>query len=327
MKTSHLIAAIALGFCNLSWSEDAGFPSENWFSVRNRGDAFVNAAGGATVTLVHVAPRREIGRQEIPGLADVSQSEAEEKFGKGWNLTFHRVKTDTADAEHVELDRVTFAARFKGDTMRIYPPSGDPIPGGIRKEGNGFHLIVGSEHSDTFRGLLSPAGSIYLVPVLPGQIEYTKRSVGLFFRDTLSFKNATGARSILQELIDAVYANESPSFASLPAAGEQRASIKSAEYIGSCEAAFGVVHVARFLFTRPDVKQGGPARGHTVIAFFDRGPLLHVRWDLDDPLFAIQLDGTKLQHNGEQLLDFAALPETYHVIVDGKPMKVPRWGP
>jgi hypothetical protein len=322
MKTSHLIAAIVIGLCNLSRSEDAGFPSENWFSVRTRGDAYVNAMGGATATLVHVAPRRE-----IPLLADTSPSEADEKFGKAWNLTFHRVKTSTADAEHVEFDRVTFAARFNGETMRIYPHSGDVIAAGIRKEGSGFHLIIGSEYSDTFQGLLSPVGSIYLVPAPPEQIEYAKRSVGWFFRETLSLKNATGARSILQELIDVVYSNESSSFADIPAAGEPRASIKSAEHTRSCEAPFGVVHVARFFFIRPGANKGNPPRGRTVIGFFDQGPSLRVRWDLDDPLFEIQLDGTKLQHNGKQLLDFSALPDTYHITVDGKPMTVPRWGP
>src|SRR4029453_14858073 len=120
-------------------------------------------------------------------------------------------------------------------------------------------------HRDTFGDLLSPAGSIYLVPALPEQIEYAKRSVGFFFPETLSFTDAIGAPSILQELIDVVYSNESASFADTPAAGEQRASIKSAEYIGSCEAPFGVVHIARFLFIRPGAEKGNPARGRTVI--------------------------------------------------------------
>ena len=50
--------------------------------------------------------------------------------------------------------------------------------------------------------------------------------------------------------------------------------LRSAEYIGPCEALFGTVHVARLFFTRsgprdPTISRF-PASGHTFIVFLDR---------------------------------------------------------
>lgn len=102
--------------------------------------------------------------------------------------------------------------------------------------------------------------------------------------------------------------------------------LRRAEYVGSCEAPFGRVHVAQFFYTR-SARQGStaPARGHGYVLFFDASLRLRGRWDLDQPLSGLAVDGTRLRLGQRTVVDFARPPDRDSVIVDGKPQAVPRW--
>lgn len=334
MKNWTVVVALTFVLSTGMQCRGDDFPKPGWFVVKQPGKEFVSVIGGATSTLVHIAPRpKEILSSEgpfegVPGLDEPKKSAKSQDArpeSQSWNLTFHRIAVQSGEVANVNLDRITLAARFEEDLVHLFPDIGEPIKGGVRKESNDILLILGEEHREQLGGLLSPGGSIHLVPAQPEHVEFIKHRVASFFRETLSVKNVTGARSILQELIGATYSEETGSFADIAPIEKPRAFIKSAEYIGSCESPFGPIHIARLFFVRPASTDTGSHRGRVVLGFFDSSPSLKARWELDSRDGEFELVGTKLRFNGKDLLDFSALPDAANVIVDGKPMAVPRW--
>ncbi len=104
--------------------------------------------------------------------------------------------------------------------------------------------------------------------------------------------------------------------------------LRRAEYIGSCQAPFGRIHAAQFFYIRP-ARQGSslPARGHAFVIFFDASFRVRASWSLDKPLSGFTFDGTKFSLGEKTLFDFASLPKTGTVAIDGKPQIVPAWTP
>ena len=102
--------------------------------------------------------------------------------------------------------------------------------------------------------------------------------------------------------------------------------LRSAEYIGPCDAPFGRVHVARLFYIRS--APGGsktPARGHTFIVFLDRDFNIRSHWTVDDTLGQLSVSGSKLLLDAKELVDFAHPPASGHVTADGAIQPVPRW--
>ena len=102
--------------------------------------------------------------------------------------------------------------------------------------------------------------------------------------------------------------------------------LRSAEYIGPCEAPFGTVHVARLFFIRSAPRGSKlPARGHTFIAFFDREFAIRSYWTVDYTLGHLSVSGTKLLLDDKQLFDYTHLPASGEVLVDGAVQQPPQW--
>jgi hypothetical protein len=102
--------------------------------------------------------------------------------------------------------------------------------------------------------------------------------------------------------------------------------LRSAEYIGSCEAPFGRVHAARLFYIHSAPQSTKlPARGHTYIVFLDAS--LHVRgnWEVDAGSGHFSFKGTKFCLDNTVLFDYAHLPERAGVVMDGQPVSIPRW--
>lgn len=102
--------------------------------------------------------------------------------------------------------------------------------------------------------------------------------------------------------------------------------LSSAEYIGPCHAPFGTVHVARLFFIRSAPRGTKlPARGHTFIVFLDRKFVIRSYWTVDYTLGRLSVSGTKLMLDDELLFDYASLPASGHVSVDGAVQQPPQW--
>ena len=105
--------------------------------------------------------------------------------------------------------------------------------------------------------------------------------------------------------------------------------LRSAEFIGSCEAPFGTVHVARLFFTRSGPRQATisrfPARGHTFIVFLDREFAVRGYWTVEHTLGHLNVSGTTLLLDDKQLFDYAHLPVSGDILVDGAVQKPPQW--
>jgi hypothetical protein len=80
--------------------------------------------------------------------------------------------------------------------------------------------------------------------------------------------------------------------------------LRSAEYIGPCEASFGTVHIARLFFTRSGLRNrdisGFPASGHAFIVFVDREFTVRGFWTVDHTLGRLSVSGTKLLLEGNR---------------------------
>lgn len=110
--------------------------------------------------------------------------------------------------------------------------------------------------------------------------------------------------------------------------------LKDAHYVGSCQAPFGTVHVATFLFIRTGWKDGGetpPAHGHTFVAFFDGTPRLRRFWRVDLPIegfWSMRFEGPRLLMDDRLVFDFAqTIPadRPHEVIFDGHLQPMPIW--
>jgi hypothetical protein len=102
--------------------------------------------------------------------------------------------------------------------------------------------------------------------------------------------------------------------------------LRRAEYIGSCEAPFGTVHIARLLYVRSAPKGSkSPARGHTFIVFLDRRFAIRSHWTVDFDLGQLSVSGSKLLLDDKALFDFAHPPASGQVAVDGAIQSVPQW--
>jgi hypothetical protein len=116
--------------------------------------------------------------------------------------------------------------------------------------------------------------------------------------------------------------------------GKQMRYVRSAEYIGYCDAPFGRVHIAKVFYIRSGYKGSPtpPARGDRVLVFADHRLRVHLVWHLDEdsPLAVqgsrlLELQGSGLLEDGKTVLDFARPPESGEVLLDGKVQNVPSW--
>ncbi len=102
--------------------------------------------------------------------------------------------------------------------------------------------------------------------------------------------------------------------------------LRRAEYIGPCEAPFGTVHIARLFYTRSAPKGSkSPARGHTFIVFLDRDFAIRSHWTVDHTLGQLSVNGSQLLLDEKELFDFAHLPASRNVAVDGSIQATPLW--
>ena len=102
--------------------------------------------------------------------------------------------------------------------------------------------------------------------------------------------------------------------------------LRSAEYIGPCDAPFGTVHVARLFFIRSAPRGSKlPARGHTFVAFLDREFAIRGYWTVEHTLGRLSVSGTKLLLNDKQLFDYTNLPASRDILVDGAVQQPPQW--
>jgi hypothetical protein len=102
--------------------------------------------------------------------------------------------------------------------------------------------------------------------------------------------------------------------------------LRSAEYVGPCEAPFGTVHVARLFYIRSAPKGSkGAARGHTFIVFLDHKFTIRSHWTVDHTIGQLSVSGSKLLLDDKDLFDFANPPASGHIAVDGSIQPTPRW--
>jgi hypothetical protein len=102
--------------------------------------------------------------------------------------------------------------------------------------------------------------------------------------------------------------------------------LRRAEYIGPCAAPFGTVHVARLFYIRSAPKGSkSPARGHTFIVFLDGEFAIRSHWTVDYDLGRLSVKGSKLSLDGKELFDYAHLPASGYVAVDGAIQLTPQW--
>lgn len=101
--------------------------------------------------------------------------------------------------------------------------------------------------------------------------------------------------------------------------------LRAAEYIGPCEAPFGVVHIAKLSYTRSAPKDSkAPARDHTFIVFLDQQFVIRRYWTVGRNL-ELSASGSKISHAEKELFDFAHPPASEGVIIDGTLQTVPCW--
>jgi hypothetical protein len=102
--------------------------------------------------------------------------------------------------------------------------------------------------------------------------------------------------------------------------------LRRAEYIGSCEAPFGTVHIARLFYIRSAPKGSkSPARGHTFIVFLDREFAIRSHWTVDHTLGQLSVSGSKLSLDNEELFDYAHPPASGRLSVGGAVQPLPQW--
>ena len=113
--------------------------------------------------------------------------------------------------------------------------------------------------------------------------------------------------------------------------------VRSASYIGQCEAAFGTVHILAIHYTRSAPKDSrNPPRGHSFVLFFDHALKLRASWRVDFDTSALSLrDGSKLFFGDTAAFDYAHLPKptklpdedvpSSRVIIDGQLFAIPTW--
>lgn len=119
-----------------------------------------------------------------------------------------------------------------------------------------------------------------------------------------------------------------------------------AQYLGTCDAPFGKVHVAKLTYIRsgPENRDLPPAHAQRFVAFFDASPQLRGLWRVDfDEELQLRCSGTKLtfhvlsepkQLQEKTLIDYADPAGTkgveksdgrLQVVVDGKLQPVITW--
>lgn len=100
----------------------------------------------------------------------------------------------------------------------------------------------------------------------------------------------------------------------------------SANFIGSCDAEFGRVHVARLGYIRSGARGTPlPSRGHTFVVFLDKDFRLRHYWRVDSDFRGLYFSESTLRWKDVVLFDFAKLPEKQTVLVDSKIHQIPRW--
>jgi hypothetical protein len=143
----------------------------------------------------------------------------------------------------------------------------------------------------------------------------------------------------LDDFADDQYAQQPEVLARIAAAAQKHGSplrssidenisyyLRSAEYIGPCAAPFGTVHVARLFFIR-SAPQGKklPARGHTFIVFLDHAFAVRDYWEVEHTLGRLSVSGSSLLLEDKVLFDYAHLPRSGSIIVDGRVQEPPVW--
>jgi len=129
---------------------------------------------------------------------------------------------------------------------------------------------------------------------------------------------------ILAKLIASAQASGEPLASSTSESGAYY--LQNAEYIGSCDASFGRVHVAQLFYIRSAAKGTKlPSRGQSYIVFFDAALQVRSHWYLDMPRSGFVFEGTKFLLGQKELFDFANPPKRPSVIVDGKSQTIPIW--
>ncbi len=107
--------------------------------------------------------------------------------------------------------------------------------------------------------------------------------------------------------------------------------LKEARYVGQCQAPFGTVHVATFVFIRSGWKDGGqvpPAHGQAFVAFFDGSLRLRRFWRVDLPIegfWGMRFDGSVLLMDERRVFDFAQVDGPHEAIFDGQLQPRPTW--
>ncbi len=113
--------------------------------------------------------------------------------------------------------------------------------------------------------------------------------------------------------------------------------VRSASYIGKCEAAFGSVHILAIHYTRSAPKGSrNPPRGHSFVLFFDHALKLRAGWCVDFDTSALSLrEGSKVFFGETVVFDYANLPKpsqvtdkekpSLHVVIDGQVFAIPTW--
>jgi hypothetical protein len=105
--------------------------------------------------------------------------------------------------------------------------------------------------------------------------------------------------------------------------------LRDASYVGSCKAPFDRVHLASFLFVRSGYRSSPtpPASGQSFLVFFDGSRRVRGFWRIDEYLDAgrLHFEGTALLLDDGRVFDYAHLPDSRTVLLDGKPQTVPTW--
>lgn len=101
--------------------------------------------------------------------------------------------------------------------------------------------------------------------------------------------------------------------------------LRSAEYVGECDAPFGPVHTHGFSSSALESEATPPPRRHTFIVFLDREFVVRARWDVDSTLARLGVAGSKLLLHDKELFDYAHPPASGSLEVNGSIYAVPHW--
>ncbi len=113
--------------------------------------------------------------------------------------------------------------------------------------------------------------------------------------------------------------------------------VRSASYIGQCQAPFGLVHILAINYIRSASKDSrNLPRGHPFVLFFDKSLKLQSSWRVNFDSSDLSLrEGNKLYFGDELVFDYAVLPKPSklpgeadaepHAFIDGEVFTIPTW--